>query len=1148
MKIKRSLLRYVLPAAMVIVGAVVVVGVNMREEGEVIAAAQACPGTINTNSGGKDNVTLSSSQCSTYRDWIGWAEGLDGNGSVQWAAATKAKYPNDNVCSLWLGPSDQPGNGEPILIDQTKISNGYYTIGMWGMCTKSNGSNTAVNIKIDNSDGSVEIETTSFARAGWSNWWDLSGKAHGYAKVNIEKFKQGATQTKVSQGTKYSKIVSIHRCHTDNGVSSNGNCSQQNVTIELIIAEAEFLGQSKVSNGLGDSAETDIVTASNRQSRSTGTVRLERYGTLPSLTFSHNVFATAISKNASWYVTRSGNGWSLAGGSGTYSGTATFSEGSRQGGYFIGNPRSGGYIRTSSNTISFNYTGTYNFCESLYVDNKQVTQVCQTVVVTNTPTIVTTGCNDWMPSSYSYSGRYVGTTSVVTKVYNSSLRGYFSGWRGLVNEGTSPMRSPAGISTDPDVSDWDDERVTYAMPTDQIQWKSCYFPGAQATYATWLVYKHGEHGTEYDTYNEVDYASASRFGSWDNYYNVTQRGGLITTQGNLYGSYSKGVTNAVGPIASRYTTTRSDVGKIYQQTIQSSSGPVYENIDPSNHCWSGPDPCGCPYCCAWESCCCGRYCESDCTCCAEYCCRPCTYCHYYYNGWENRRVYGPVTSNAAVKIPYNFRTYASISLSGSDKVYAGDTITVTNAYVEVQTRYNGVTERTYATRVDNASVKLTAYIANSTDGQERTVSSRNGGYDNICNFLSAKQCRVVKEEGGTLNSGGTLALNQRSAWSSSYGLNDTYNVFDASAGDYMCFVVSVYPASSGTDKMMQSSGDDKWFISAPACKMIAKKPSFQVWGGNVYSNGDMSSTVSQKHNLYQITNYSPQGSGLSHFGSWVEEAILSNGKVEQIASGAAMGRNNSSSVYGTNSYDFCTNQIALTIANYSTTSTICGNNKVAGGNANLHILSQLRSALVDYLLPTNREDIGTSSVYLSSDTGKEIKSGTGRNIRYIYRNGALAISGGYITTDGAQIVQATGGISINGDISYNDTAMMSSMWQAPKAIIYANGDIRISCNVSRVDAILIATGTVYTCDSYSGDDGTSNPGYRSTQLKINGMVIANKLEMGRTFGNAVGDKSGEPAEIINYDTSGLIWEYSMADSGESGAMTTVYQRELAPRY
>ena len=54
--------------------------------------------------------------------------------------------------------------------------------------------------------------------------------------------------------------------------------------------------------------------------------------------------------------------------------------------------------------------------------------------------------------------------------------------------------------------------------------------------------------------------------------------------------------------------------------------------------------------------------------------------------------------------------------------------------------------------------------------------------------------------------------------------------------------------------------------------------------------------------------------------------------------------------------------------------------------------------------------------------------------------------------------------------------------------------------------------------------------------------------MKRTYGAGTGKYSGIPAEIINYDSTLVIWARSRADTGETGVLNATYTHELAPRY
>ena len=68
------------------------------------------------------------------------------------------------------------------------------------------------------------------------------------------------------------------------------------------------------------------------------------------------------------------------------------------------------------------------------------------------------------------------------------------------------------------------------------------------------------------------------------------------------------------------------------------------------------------------------------------------------------------------------------------------------------------------------------------------------------------------------------------------------------------------------------------------------------------------------------------------------------------------------------------------------------------------------------------------------------------------------------------------------------------------------------------------------------------------ELKVNGMIIADKLILNRSYGAWAGTGSGVPAEIINYDTSAIVWGKGMAAKSDFDTLTTVYQHEIAPRY
>lgn len=385
---------------------------------------------------------------------------------------------------------------------------------------------------------------------------------------------------------------------------------------------------------------------------------------------------------------------------------------------------------------------------------------------------------------------------------------------------------------------------------------------------------------------------------------------------------------------------------------------------------------------------------------------------------------------------------------------------------------------------------------------------------------------------------------------------DKYNVFDANAGEYMCFVMAVFPATSGDDKKTNSAGDGNWRVSAPQCKKIAKKPSVVILGGDMYTSGSGQTNDSIKQQLYKVAGhdqyklYGREGEVTN--GSWVEEGIVALGRVTKLSSGASTGLKSSSEsgsdgrLSGAkNDKGFCESRVPLSFANNNAdmvfTYYICPDYE-AIGNSEIPIVTKNREALAGYW--GNGEAI-SGAIYLQSDDGN-VASATGKNIKIYNISNDIVITGGSLAKNTTRVVKAKNStVTIKGNITYSSGTVTSS-GETPKAIIYAN-NINIDCSVNRIDAILVAENTVTTCDGYTGNKNINSEA-RANQLTINGVIISNNIDLGRTYGNTIGNGSGTPAEVINYDSSTLLWGRFMAGSGESDTMTVTYQHELAPRY
>ncbi len=886
--------------------------------------------------------------------------------------------------------------------------------------------------------------------------------------------------------------------------------------------------KSDVSNlGDGGAVNTTGITGTFRTA-STSTMNIEA-GETVDITFQHNIYNLAVGVTMSYSIEKTGfssGGISISSSSstGTVTGVATSSS-TAESGYYPGEPRAyagsdGLYLLRDVYSITFETKGTYVFCESVTADGVKLTQVCTTVAVEGEPTV--DNCSRWLGAS-GYSGGY---TSVISAINNNGLS---LGWQGVIN-GTT---------------------ILYAMPTDEIDWQNCYFPGAQRLANSgvsrintrWKVSDKSHSGCsnldgdatvfQYQPdptkwTNEYLATTSSPYGFNDN---TLLPSGIFTKDFTGGNALTNGDTT-IREIANNYKTTVDNVGSTYADDISTTGTPIFTSIGLVNHdgnYWN-------PRCCSSGEC--GTH---NCSYTSNgqrhthSCCNTCTVTrrHYTYDG---TRVDGERASHAEIRIPYNFINTTTLGLDRST-VFSGEEIAVTTSSYTVGTKSNSLTERTYATMVRGAQVKLYAYVTSSNQDGQSGITGSFG-----CGSLGDKQCSEVNSYSGTLNSSGNLSGETQSLFTG------TYNSFDAAAGDYLCFALGVYPATSGSDDNLEASGDGQWYATR-RCAIIAKKPSFTVYGGDFYTAGNVSTNISKKRNVYGIYGYSKGGtSNTTVYGSWDELGVTALGVVNGFASGAGSGLTSengrrSGSREGGN-VSFCTNRTTLSIANFSSSSAlssyVCPYAELTG-NAGIASNTTNRKALVDFWGTSNPT---TSGGYINLvNNYSTIASPTGVSIRFVNGgSGALSLSSLNVPASTTYIIRTTGDITITGNIAYT-TARLTSIGQIPKVVIYGN-NINIQCNVSELDAIIIAEGHVNTC-SNAGD---INDRSRSVQLNVRGMIIANSMTMGRTYGTAAGVNSGEPAEAINYDTSAILWGRYMAGSGESDTLTVTYQHELAPRY
>ena len=487
------------------------------------------------------------------------------------------------------------------------------------------------------------------------------------------------------------------------------------------------------------------------------------------------------------------------------------------------------------------------------------------------------------------------------------------------------------------------------------------------------------------------------------------------------------------------------------------------------------------------------------------------------------------SDKAYVKTPINYAISSSINI-GNTIPYSGEQASVGDAKIYNNSKWNSATMSSYATSASNVWYRLVTYTS--------SYDETNSGWTATGNVCSGKSNCTQSEY---------TEIKQAIGANSSYSITGKYgsvNVPDISAGNYICVALAYWPTSSGSDTNMGNyNGDGQWGVSNPSCKVIAKKPNFQVWGGGVYSAGAISLNAAYKTNLAGVSGRGYSVSGKSNttvFGSWVEQAVSGAKTIAELASGSSI----TNGSFEGNGYTtgYCTYRTPLSFANYSTANLgICPNQQKTGNmGAAANVMD--RKGMVETLAKGGVNTTASTININNSSQYVETTSSNGKKTRYTYGSAGFTLSGATVASGVTHVVRSDGDITISGNIDYQDAAYFA-LEQIPKLVIYAK-NIYINCSVKRVDAVLLAENDINTC-SNSGD---INAQANSNQLKIRGAIVANKLKLNRTYGATTGTNSKIPAEIIDYDTSLILWAALEMDVSDTYTLNVTYQRELAPRY
>jgi hypothetical protein len=318
---------------------------------------------------------------------------------------------------------------------------------------------------------------------------------------------------------------------------------------------------------------------------------------------------------------------------------------------------------------------------------------------------------------------------------------------------------------------------------------------------------------------------------------------------------------------------------------------------------------------------------------------------------------------------------------------------------------------------------------------------------------------------------------------------------DVAAGTKICFELSVQP---------RSYSDNSWARSS-TCLVVGKKPKVQIWGGDLWSDGEVITSTSKKND--------------KTFGSWIEYGIFAKSAITGAASGSAFAGLGLSNVDSACRYSY------LSFANTPKSSSSCSGADKTIGN---------------YSGSSNWWDMADS--YSSGDSISGPISLKDKNSG-IYTSGDITLNASELSNQSI-IIKSTGTVTIADNQTYKE-GPYSNISQLPQLIIIAN-KIIINSGVTRVDAWLISrnvnkTGSIATCDEIGDTLNKCNK-----QLIVNGPVVTDKLQLLRTFGSGVGNSSGDPAEIFNLRADAYLWSYNRSLIN-SNLISSVYLTELPVR-
>ncbi len=526
---------------------------------------------------------------------------------------------------------------------------------------------------------------------------------------------------------------------------------------------------------------------------------------------------------------------------------------------------------------------------------------------------------------------------------------------------------------------------------------------------------------------------------------------------------------------------------------------------------------------------------------------------YHYGDGKDDYMYsskysdhGTQRKEATVYIPYNYNTEVGTSLEAEDIVFQGTSINTSFRW-QITPRNNPILSNFDYATVTSPNTK-TQYVEFLLAPGQRKFSGTNFTENDPCaHYAGSINCHEIQTEHvGNQNPEGYYAGSQVRYRS----FNRTIPDNDEYVGYKYCVAMGIWPADShdGAGNSLRSQytkgrngamdAGQLWNVSNASCRTIAKKPTFQVWNGSVYTEGEVHTSITKKKVGAGMGPF--DGSGTRIFGSWADYGLYVGKENKTMASGAMLGYSGYTltSPTGKPSGTSVQDLSPQTIANTSNPTGQSGVNANPSYGMNLlRLTSRYKDKAQTFAQTENKT--GSQAKIISAQTGMHFVYYNGtlhtKDLGITYNgfpnanavtkhsNGDITIGLGDGVNDNTMVIYATGDVVIDGNIclgnscgddatklaNYKSNPKIKSASALPQVLIFAN-NISIAENVTRVDAWLIANeGTINTCAGHSVNnvvardakqDYVNFGGNCDKTLVVNGPVYAHHMELLRTAG------------------------------------------------